>query len=285
MDPLPNQDVDRVRHLFDADHLSFVVDAIRGGNSPARVWVDSILAPRAALIWDESHSVYLAGALDRAEEWRDLVDREIGSVGQGVLKAYVTDDAAETVFAGYPFQRRERVLYRGDRPVIADWRHRLPAGFEVSMIDDRLTEPDSLANAADVVAEIESCWTSLDSFRRNGFGFIAHDAQAIVCWCTAEFVSDRTCGVGIETVPAHRGRGFATLTASAFMEHCAKWAITPHWDAWRSNVPSVAVAEKVGFRKPETYAIYVCDLGDIPAHGDRRSHDGGGPLMPNDDPA
>jgi GNAT superfamily N-acetyltransferase len=233
---LRNQDVDRIRHLFDTDHLSFVVDAIRAGNSPARVWADTVTAPRTVLIWDGSHSLYLACARDRADEWRNLVDREIGSVGQGVLKAYVTDDAAETVLAGYPLQRRERVLLRGDRLAIADWRHRLPAGFEISMIDERLIELDALANAADVVAAIESCWTSLNSFRRNGFGFIAHDAQAIVCWCTAEFVSDRTCGVGIETVPAHRGRGFATLTASAFMEHCAERAITPHWDAWTSNL-------------------------------------------------
>jgi RimJ/RimL family protein N-acetyltransferase len=263
MVPLSNRDVDRVRHLFDADHLSLVIDAVRAGNSPARVWVDAVTAPRAALVWDGSHSVYFAGAVDRAGEWRALFGREVASVGAGILKAYVTDAAAETVLAGYPLQRRERVLYRGGHPAIPDWRRRLPAGFQVNLIDDRVTEVGALANATEVVAEIESCWKSLADFRGHGFGFIAHDRQAIVCWCTAEFVSDGKCGIGIATIPAYRGRGYATLTASAFMEYCAERAMTPHWDAWTNNRPSVAVAEKAGFQRIETYGIYVGDLGDI----------------------
>jgi len=265
MDPLSNGNVDRVRHLFDAEHLALVIDAVGAGNSPARVWVDGVTAPRAALIWDGSHSVYLAGKIDRATEWRKLFDREVAPAGHGVLKAYVTDVAAETVFAGYPLQRRERVLYRGGRRSIPDWRTRLPAGFRISVIDDGLTMRDTLANAVDVIAEIESCWQSLSDFRRSGFGFIAHDDRAIVCWCTAEFVSDGKCGIGIETIPAYQGQGFATLTASAFLEHCAERAMTPHWDAWAHNLPSVAVAEKVGLEKVETYAIYVCEFGDITA--------------------
>ncbi len=263
MDPLPNRSVDRVRHLFDSEHLSLVIDAIGAGNSPARVWVDGLTAPRAALIWDGSHSVYLAGSIERAGEWRNLFDREVAPAGHGVLKAYVTDVAAETVFAGCPLRRRERVLYRGGRRSIPDWRTRLPDGFRISVIDERLTGRDTFANAVDVIAEIESCWESLSDFRRSGFGFIAHDAQTIACWCTAEFVSGGKCGIGIETIPAYRGQGLATLTASAFLEHCAERAMTPHWDAWAHNLPSVAVAEKVGFEKVETYATYVCEFDDV----------------------
>ncbi len=91
-------------------------------------------------------------------------------------------------------------------------------------------------------------------------------------WCTAEFVSDGKCGIGIETIPAYRGRGFATVTASAFLEHCAERAMTPLWDAWVRNVPSAAVAEKVGLEKVETYAIYVCEFDDIAAAGS--AHEG-----------
>jgi hypothetical protein len=157
MDPLPNRNIDRVRHLFDSEHLSLVIDAVGAGNTPARVWVDGITAPRAALIWDGSHSVYLAGSMERAGEWRNLFDREVAPAGNGVLKAYVTDVAAETVFAGYPLQRRERVLLRGGRQSIPHWRTRLPTGFRISVIDDRLTARDTLANADDVIAEVESC--------------------------------------------------------------------------------------------------------------------------------
>jgi GNAT superfamily N-acetyltransferase len=215
------------------------------------------------MVWDGAHSVYLAGAVDRAAGWRDLIEREIVPAGNGILKAYVTDAAAGTVFAGYPLRRRERVLYRGGGPAAPDRPRLRPVGFHVSSVNDRFAELAALGNAADVIAEIRSGWRSVDDFRDGGFGFAAHDARTIVCWCTAEYVSDGRCGIGIETVAAYRGRGFATLTASAFVHHCAERGMTPHWDAWTGNLPSVAVAERVGLRKVETYPIYVGDFADL----------------------
>lgn len=210
-----------------------------------------------------THSLYLAGTADQPTEWRQLFDREIAPLGLGFLKAYVTDDVAETVFAGYPLKRRERVLYRGGLRAITDWRQRRPDGVTVSAIDDRLIDTRAFANAADVIAHIESCWNSWADFRRHGFGFLALDAGAIACWCTTEYLSAGKCGIGIETVADYQGRGYATLTASAFIEYCGEQGITPHWDAWTSNLPSVAVAEKIGLQKVETYSIFVCDFGDV----------------------
>jgi GNAT superfamily N-acetyltransferase len=130
---------------------------------------------------------------------------------------------------------------------------RLPDGFRISRINDSLA---GLANFTDVVAEIESCWPSMRDFRRSGFGFVACDTDAIVCWCTAEYVSPGQCGVGVETVTDYRNRGFATATATAFVEHCLTNGISPYWDAWADNHPSIAVARKVGFAQVETYEIY-----------------------------
>ena len=254
---LSSRDVYRVRHLFDSEHLELVIDAVIAGNSPARVWADDVVAPRTALVWDGKHSIYFAGALVQVPAWSALLHGEILPTAQGTLKAYVTAGAAETVFAGYALQRRDRVLYRGGQLAVPSWQSRLAAGFQISSINDRFAELEGLNNVADVIAEIESGWNSVVDFRRTGFGFAAHDDETIVCWCTAEYVSDGRCGVGIETVEAYRGRGFATLTASAFVEHCVERAVIPHWDAWTSNQPSVAVAEKVGFRKAETYSIFV----------------------------
>jgi hypothetical protein len=147
-------------------------------------------------------------------------------------RLYATETAANAVFAEHSLRWRERVLYRGDRLAVAGWPRRVPAGFRISAINERFPELRMLSNFAEVTAEIGSCWNSMADFRRAGFGFCAHDAGTIVCWCTAEYVSDGQCGIGIETVAAYRGRGFATLTASAFVEHCAGRGVVPHWDAW-----------------------------------------------------
>jgi hypothetical protein len=176
---LPSRDARRVLHLFESEHLALVLDAVVAGNSPARVWADDFMAPRTALIWDGAHSVYLAGAVDEAKVWRELFDREIAPLTRGLLKAYAQHHV-ETVFAGYPFQPRERVLYRGVLPPIPDWRRRIRAGFHISAINERVTELRRFANGADIIAEIESCWIAAD-FRRTGFGFVAHDTETIVC--------------------------------------------------------------------------------------------------------
>ncbi|MFD7159840.1 GNAT family N-acetyltransferase [Kribbella sp. NPDC059898] len=141
----------------------------------------------------------------------------------------------------------------------SDWRTPLPAGFHISAIDDRFSELSNLSNWSEVVAEIESCWRSVREFRRTGFGFVTHDAETVVCWCTAESVSDRKCGIGIETVAPYRDRGFATQTAARFLEQCAERGLVPFWDAWRANLPSVAVANKLGLQEAETYSVHVCE--------------------------
>jgi len=253
---LPHREVHRVRHLFSAKHLALVIDAVVAGNSPVRVWVDDPVTPQAAVAWDGAHCVYLVGAPGHSQACRELFEQEIAPAGRGIVKLHASEAAARAVLTGHRLRRRERVLYRGEGSVSASWQQRIPAGFQVSAIGDRLPELRGLANFAAVTAEIGSCWSSMAEFLRAGFGYCAHDAATIVCWCTAESVSVGKCGIGIETVAAYRGRGFATVTASAFAERCVERGTVPHWDSWSDNLPSVAVADKLGFRKIETYSVF-----------------------------
>jgi len=263
MDLLPGGEAHRVRHLFGRAHLRLVIDGVVAGNTPATVWADEAGAPRSALVWDGTHNLYFAGDLDRAGEWRDLFEREIAPAGESILKVHTSAASAAAVFAGLPMRRRQRVFYRRDPRAVADRRPRLPAGLRITPIHEGYDDLSALANAADITAEIRLGWHSVADFRRDGLGFAAHTDDTIVCWCTAEFVSDGKCGIGIETVGAYQGRGLATLTAAAFVDHCAARGITPHWDAWANNLPSVAVARKVGFQLVEHYSALVGDFADL----------------------
>jgi RimJ/RimL family protein N-acetyltransferase len=78
----------------------------------------------------------------------------------------------------------------------------------------------------------------------------------IVCRCTAEYVSTFKCGIGIETDKKYRNRGLATLLASVFVDYCISKDIVPHWDSWNNNLPSIRVAENVGFEKISDYSVY-----------------------------
>ncbi|HXS62170.1 MAG TPA: GNAT family N-acetyltransferase [Streptosporangiaceae bacterium] len=256
---LPNSDAHRIRRLFVAEHLSFVIEAMIAGHSPARIWVDGRV-PETALIWDGAHCVYVAGQADKAGQWQEVFRHQIEQSAPSLIKLYVGEAAAcepTLRLPGYTLQRRERVLYRLDQPAKRIDPPQLPPGFTISEIGASFGELGALGNFEEVEAEIGSCWTSIEDFRTAGFGFCVHDSHSIACWCTAEYVSAGQCGIGIETVPECRRRGFATAATQAFLTHCAAHQITPHWDSWTENTPSVAVAESTGFRKIETYPILV----------------------------
>ncbi len=266
--PLPESYVQWTRPLFTSDRLRLVIGAVIVGNSPGSVWVDDADQPRAAFLWDKTHSFYLAGIAHNPNfnQWvKRIFIEQIMPIALehrlGIFKVYSANEGwhqtAETLFADSELQARDRVFYRGDKLNFPDWRERLPARFQVSSINDEFTALSRLQNFELVTEEIESCWNALNDFRERGFGFCAHDSERIVGWCTSEYVSGKQCGIGIETLEDAQGRGFATLTASAFVEHCQKRGITPHWDAWATNTPSVRVAEKVGFRKIEDYSIWL----------------------------
>jgi RimJ/RimL family protein N-acetyltransferase len=114
-------------------------------------------------------------------------------------------------------------------------------------IDRTLFETSPAVNLELIREEIAWMWPSEMRFLSHGFGVAALAGDDIICWCTAEYLSARQCGVGITTDPAYEGQGVATATAARFVEECARRGILPRWECARDNVGSRRVAEKVGF--------------------------------------
>jgi GNAT superfamily N-acetyltransferase len=255
-----------LRPLFNLPYLGFVIDAITAGNSPGAMWVDDPTAPRSAFVWDTTHSLYLGGDANNPtfnDALRRFIAESLLPQGRekqlGVFKIYTASSAwaalAPDLFQVESLPTRERVLFRLESPTIVE---QPPTGFQVHQIDRALLEDSTHPNADRVLEEIESCWTSLDQFWERGFGFAAlSDTGEIAAWCTAEYVSDKTCGVGIETVEDYQKLGLGTLVARAFASHCTANGWTAHWDSWQSNLPSIKVAQKAGFQKVSDYSVQI----------------------------
>ena len=264
---LERDEYERVRPLAGQPHLNLALDAMAEGNSPALVWVDDRAQPSAAYVWDKAHCHFLVGDAHRpafARTVRELVRQEIApqmvAQGKAFLKVHYSsadwEEQIGAMFETAELVRRERVFYALDHFAKPDWRVSVPSGFSVRQIDAGLLATDRLRGIEILRNEIETGWHSVEDFLRTGFGFCLLRENEIVTWCTAEYVSDGKCGVGIETAVEHMRRGFATITASAFVEHAVAKGLTPHWDSWKMNLPSVAVAHKVGFRLISEYAVF-----------------------------
>jgi hypothetical protein len=259
---LCDDDYGRIRGLFTTPHLPLLAGAVIAGNSPARIWVDDPDRPRTAFMWDKGHHGYLAGDAENAAFNAGLTAFLHDRMAQGFsffeidYASAAWEEAIPALFHEISPVKRDRLLYVLRHPGTAGRDAPLPPGFSLQQIDAALLSAASLKNREAVAGEIGSCWNAIERFLERGFGCAVLCAEEIVCWCTAEYVSEGKCGIGIETVRQYQGRGLATLAASAFVEHAVARQITPHWDAWKDNLASLAVARKSGFEELLEYSVF-----------------------------
>ncbi len=265
-------DFHKIRSLFSSSkHLRFTIEAVIAGNSPMRVWVDSVDTPKSSFLWDQSHCYYLggdAGNRDFCDAVANMLTNTIIpkaiSKNREVFKIEYSSKEWEPILKKIlsdllPF-KVSRKFFTLDTPLTPHWRDLLSTNFHVRRVDKNLLESD-IHNLQAIINEINECWHSVDDFLMNGFGFcLVHTPEEgkeeVQGWCTGEYFSEGKCGIGIETFHGYRKRGFATAMATAFVEYGLSVNTQPHWDASANNEASIRVAKKVGFRKIQDYTVF-----------------------------
>jgi GNAT superfamily N-acetyltransferase len=252
--------IDAYRAYFSGPHAELVAASIAEGNTAAQLWTTSQPdAPPALLLWDKGNNVfYLAGKLAAAAAQRELADLLRTSIRPRALHERLThfkvralpasDEAAlAMLFEGVALSEISVVFYsftRAQPPAPPT-----PEGVQLTPIDRALLTCADLENLEPVRAEIRWMWPSEQRFYERGLGAAALAGRRVICWCTAEYVSAARCGVGIETEPQYTRRGVATATAAYFVQLCRRRGLTPYWESRSSNLPSIRVAENVGFER------------------------------------
>ncbi len=265
MQPLTNENITAILPLLDTPIFRLVGNSIIAGLTPARVWVDDPGSPKTVLA-NEGRNIHLSGAADNdetnthlAEVFRTEIAPECEWRGIAFFKLHYSPanwrTTIEALFGPLQLDLERRIYCSlSDRSS----RHGpdIPNGFMLRLIDDKLfdSEVDHLDLLTD---EIRGGWASIHTFLDRGFGFVMLNGSSIVCWCTSEYVSEKHCGMGIETVGAYQGRGIATIVGGQVAEQAQVSGLSPYWDCWESNKPSSAVAEKIGFADPFYYKIAV----------------------------
>lgn len=256
---------DRLRDNYRSPQTGFVFDAILAGNTPAEIFVGAEGPPFVSLLWDTGHGFYFGSKTGNAAQCheavrflRDQLLEPLRERGPWPTKIHYPpgpwlDILLEELRDSKP-KLVWRSLYRHELraiPVVAS----VHGDMDIRPIDDDVLGSARLGNSELLVAEVASMWGTARKFLEAGFGYCAVVGSDITGWCTAEHVSGRSCGIGIETVEPYQKQGIATATAVAFLERCAELHLAPYWDSWRSNMASVRVAEKVGFAKLLDYGV------------------------------
>jgi len=236
------------------DHSLAIVYAVLEGNSPGRVFVDDAAGAAVALLYAEGAFFYIGGNEHNAGLRQALVP---------LLFHHILPELEEKEIVLFAFSDawrhtldellREQGVIQISRKVFEfnpekftphrDWKTRLPQGFTMRAIDAQLAEQDPI-------------YREIVNPASKRLGVCLMHGDEIACECSAVFVGRGQAEIDIHTREAYQGRGYATLTASAFIETCLARGLKPNWSCWPERQASVALAKRLGFE----------ELPDIPAH-------------------
>lgn len=264
MHELERGDYDRALPLF--KDLPYIPPrSVLLGITPGRVFVDSAEFPHTGLVWTRWGFAYLAGdsrsdAFSR--QLRDQVLDELVANTTGREKGFLLFPCSQDWEARLHLlleDRRPNKIFRRSFTFNPSnfsnhygWLNRLPAGFHIYRIDEKLLE----RSQGRISAEIEAAWGSTKDFLNCGFGFCLMHGSEIVSLCTSPFIAGREVEVCIRTDPHYRSKGHATVTALAFLEHCLLNDLIPNWECPWDHVASCALAIRLGFENPVDRPVY-----------------------------
>lgn len=158
----------------------------------------------------------------------------------------------------YAGQAKQTVRYairkepdRLDRRRLEKAVRALPLGYTLRGMDELCYR---LCLSQDWSRDLVSNYRDYERYRSLGLGVVALREGQVVAGASAYSRYREGIEIEIDTERAHRRRGLAYACAARLMLDCLERGLYPSWDA--QNLPSVALAEKLGYRFDHTYPVY-----------------------------
>jgi len=259
-----------IENMLLDSHQHFVYQSILEGHTLGDIYVDSIEDTNFYIVYDGGNEVIYTGGSACEDDYRRYLrflkkevfadKRKVDNV-EYLLVAYPDDvflKVSKELFTDQIVHESTKSLFEHHAKDYI-YTEALAKDYQLEAITEELLERE-LVNSEGLREEIVSMWGSLDQFVKHGFGRCAVRDNTLLAWCTAEFMSNKSCGIGIETYENEEGKGIATQLGRSFLVACSERGLRAHWDSWTKNFASVRVAEKLGFKRLEDYNVYVIKL-------------------------
>ncbi len=247
------------RSHFPGPHLAMVVDSILAGNTAGELWnLAEVEHPPLLVLWDRGNEIlYLAGDGQAAPAYGTFARFMAGllarAFAEGVQRLKVRtlshslEGGVPDLFAGIELSQTVTHFSVYDSTQAPFIPSPAASGVTLLPITPELLSSHDLTGVEYIREEIGGMWPSMERFAERGFGVVAVVNDAVVCWCTAEYVGPTFCGIGIATHPQYRRQGIATAATAHFIHEALARGLVACWECDRANVASMRVAAKAGF--------------------------------------
>ena len=238
------------------------LNGVLDGKHAGRVFVDDAAVPSSAYVWTPWGYHYLAGiSKDGAflstlrEKLIDDIQPQSAACGEPDILLTLVPEALTPVLVDImptPYVvNLHRSIFTFNQSkflTLQDWKRRIPSGNTIEYID---------ANLAFQLAEhINATWRSADEFLECGFGYCLLNGSDIVSVCLSAFMARGEVEIGVSTEQDYRWCGYGSLTAAAMIKYCLDNGLSPNWECFWDNKPSIGLANKLGFEQVGNVPIY-----------------------------
>ncbi len=255
-----------IKKYYQELKMDFLFDSIYEVFTKANIFIKEDCQ---LIIVHEGHGFFFGGKSNDEQDYIDVIHYFKDKIVTNDLKqklhfakVYYTNERWKKVLmeelSDFKPNIYPRVLfeYQKDEPVPKRYNNHDVEIYEITR--DILKRKDE--HTIDLINEIKQMWGSIEQFLKYGFGYCAIIDNEIAGWCTCEYLSQKQCGIGIETIEKFQKLGIGSLTATYLVNKCISLNLIPHWDSWRNNLPSVRIAEKLKFNKINDYNIIILNL-------------------------
>lgn len=225
-------------------------------NQTGHIFVNNQNSPSSCLIVN-SGGVYLVAGKEDDTDFNKLISQFLQDKNKHLnyYDLYVSSESWLKIINNLldgKVVKLSRTIYSftlNNYPLLDNRALKIPENFTLKRMDEKLYnrflhEVEPLYNKT---------WGSFKDFSSKGFGFCLLDSDKFASVCTSDYVADGFAGIDIMTIDEYRRKGFATITCSAFIEHCIVNNLIPIWSADSGNEPSNTLALKLGFSKVKDF--------------------------------
>ena len=189
--------------------------------------------PSAADLIAYGEGRYFQIIASKTPDWLPVIERVCGERARKVTRYAIHKD---TVF---------------DAERLRAFVSALPEGYELRS----LCEADySGLKAEDWSRDFCSQYADWADYEAHGLGALAWHQGKPVAGASSYSWFPGGIEIEIHTLPEHQRKGLALACAASLILRCLEKGLYPSWDA--ANLPSVALAEKLGYRLKGEYTVY-----------------------------
>jgi GNAT superfamily N-acetyltransferase len=145
---------------------------------------------------------------------------------------------------------------------LPEWRSELATIYRLTN-GERLPEVPADAVHLLSLSEIEAMTHAPAELKEELIDAATHSPVAATCvgqlpvsFCYAGSQTESLWDISIDTLAGYRNRGYAALCVSFLTGHFRRRGLAPVWGALESNIPSMRLAEKLGFTSVDQIVVW-----------------------------